>query len=190
MFDKFKMTIAFIFVAMLAIVGCSSSEAAPAYDVVTPASINPGDGIPAPSGEVILTLTGGMTETNAGDILEFDMETLEKLGLVKYTVKEPWLEVDVTFTGVLMSDLLKVTGVPSSATTTQLVALDDYQVEITTADIHKYPVLLATQADGKYMSIEHGGPTRIIFPYNTYPELDPVSYTPLWIWSIRTMVFR
>ena len=46
------------------------------------------------------------------DTLAFDMSTLEKLRLVKYEVDDPWLQEEVTYTGVLLSDLLEVAGAP------------------------------------------------------------------------------
>jgi hypothetical protein len=65
--------------------------------------------------------------------------------------------------------------------------LDDYQVDIPFAEIEKWPILLATRMNGEYMSIENSGPTRIIFPYHAYPEIDSIKYDDLWVWNIRSM---
>jgi hypothetical protein len=175
-------------VISLALAGCGAQEAP--YETVAPASITAGDPIPVPSGDVILTVTGAITAENSDNGLVFDLETLEKLGLVKYTVTDPWLTSSVTYTGVLMSDLLKAAGASTSATTVQLTALDDYQVGIPIADIQKWPVLLATQSNGEYMSIEAGGPTRIAFPYDQYSEIDQVAHKDFWVWSISQMEVR
>lgn len=160
------------------------------YETVAPAAIRAGDAIPAPAGEVVLTVTGDISAENSDDGLAFDLATLEKLGLVKYTVPDPWLNADIEYSGVLLSDLLAAAGASESATTVHLTAIDDYQVDIAIADIKKWPVLLATQSNGNHMAIDAGGPTRIAFPYNQFPEIDQLSYKDFWIWSITRMEVR
>jgi hypothetical protein len=171
---------------MLGLVACSGPEASDLSYEVQP-SINPGDPIPAPSGEVILTITGNVSVTNAGDALELDMPTLEQLGLVKYSVLDPYLNAETTYTGLLMSDLAKVLGVTGPEAVFRFVALDDYQVDLTLDQFQKWPILLATRANDEYMTIENSGPTRIIFPYDTYPDLNPVRYNDYWIWNIASI---
>ena len=151
-----------------------------------PASIQPGDPIPAPVGEVILTVSGDISVTNVGDTLQFDMPTLERLGLAQYSVQDPYRFEEVTYTGVLMKDLTKYLGVSESSETFHIVALDDYRVDLTFVDIERWPVLLATRSNGEYMTVENSGPTRIIFPYGFY-NIDPVRYNDLWIWNIKSM---
>jgi hypothetical protein len=94
-----------VFVLSAFIIACGAGNAVE-YDIVVPASINPGDEIPTPSGEVILIVSGDIAATNVSGTIEFDMNTLEKLGLVSYEVSDPWLQEKVTYTGVLLSDLL------------------------------------------------------------------------------------
>jgi hypothetical protein len=171
---------------IVALAACSA-QAMPAYQEVLPPSLRPGDSIPGPTEKVVLTLYGDLVVKNGGDTLQFDMPTLEKLGIVEYAVHDPWLKSEVTYTGVLMSELSKFVGATDSATKVHIVALDDYQIDIPFTEIKKWPILLATRVNGEYMSIENSGPTRIIFPYHAYPEIDPVKYDDLWIWNIKSM---
>jgi len=60
-------------------------------------------------------------------------------------------------------------------------------VNISVADIQKWPILLALQTNGEYMTVEFNGPTRIIFPFDDYKEIDQVAYKDLWIWNIKAM---
>lgn len=182
--------LAAILVTAVAIVACGSSSSSASYETVTPASITAGDVIPAPTGEVILTIFGDIGATNSGDMLELDMRTLELLGLVKYTVNDPWLNATNTYTGILISDLSKVLGSSSAATSLHITALDDYQVDISLEDAEKWPILLATQNNGSYMDVENSGPTRVIFPYDTYSEIDQIAYKDYWIWNIKTVEIR
>lgn len=172
---------------VLALAACSA-QPAQVYESVSPATIKPGDPIPAPAGEVILTVSGKISASNTPDgLLQLDMPTLEKFGLVKYAINDPWLNTYNTYSGVLVSDLLKVLGADPQATTLHFVALDDYQVDIAVADIQKWPILLATQANGAYMDVANNGPTRIIFPFDQYKDIDVVLYKDLSIWNISTL---
>jgi hypothetical protein len=174
---------------LLALTACGGEEAAP-YETVAPTTIEAGDDIPNPTGDVILTISGDIAMKNSGDTLVFDMETLEKLGLVKYSVNDPWLNSNVSYTGVLMAKLLEVAGASASATTVHFTALDDYQVDIAIADMKKWPVLLATRSNDALMALDAGGPTRIAFPYDQYDDIDQLAYKDSWIWNISEMEIR
>ncbi|MEX0800393.1 MAG: molybdopterin-dependent oxidoreductase [Dehalococcoidia bacterium] len=145
--------------------------------------MKPGNEIPAPTGDPVVTLSGEVTP-NVGDSLEFDRETIESIGLIEYTVDDPWENASVTYTGVLLSDLLEVAGAPSSASAIHLVALDDYAADISLADVERLPIMLATRSDGEYMEVVDGGPTRIVYPYHAYPDLEDAATNDLWVWSI------
>lgn len=175
---------------MLAIAACGSSSPQASYETVVPASISPGSDIPSPSEGVIITMKGDISAKNVGDTLQLDMPTLEELGLVKYTVNDPWLNATNTYTGVLMSDLIKYLGPSDSATQFRFTALDDYQVDIDFETVEKWPILLATRNNGNYMDIENSGPTRIIWPYDDYPEIDQVALKDSWIWNIKQVEVR
>ena len=157
------------------------------YQRVTDPSFSPGATIPAPVGEVILTITGEGVATNVGDALQFDIATLERLGLVEYTVEDPWLKEGVTYTGVLMSELSKYIRSGTLINGFHITALDDYEVDLSSEDIQRWPILLATRSNGEYMNVKNSGPTRVIFPYHSYSEIDPVKYDDLWIWNIESM---
>ena len=179
-----------LLVAVLAIVACGSGSSTASYETVAPANIMAGDAIPAPTGDVVLTLFGDIGVTNSGDTLQLDMPTLEGFGLVKYAVNDPWLEATNTYTGVLMSDLSKVLGASVDATSLRITALDDYSVDISLEDAEKWPILLATRINGDYMDVENSGPTRVIFPLDTYPDIDKVETKTLWVWNIKSVEVR
>lgn len=174
-----------VFGLMLVLVGCGQ-KAEVAYAEIAPASINIGDQIPLPTGDVILNMFGDISQTNESQNLSFDIATLEKLGLVEYTIADPWQNhEDVTYTGVLMSDILDYAGVSDAATNVHMVALDEYAVDVSVADMNKWPVMLATRTNGEYMDIETSGPTRIVFPFHAHPEIDEDTYKVLMIWNLR-----
>jgi hypothetical protein len=173
------------------LVGCGgddrsdTSEESAAYTVVRAATLSPGDSVPAPTGDVVLTITGAIGTTNADGALEFDMELLESLDLIEYTTSDLQAEGgDATFTGVLLEDVLALAGAEESTTLTA-TALNDYSVDIPTEDL-EYAVMVATSVNGERMSVERYGPTRIVYPYAS-GDLDPTVYDPRWIWQLASI---
>jgi hypothetical protein len=171
--------------------GCGSvAVAKPAYAQVSAETLRAPDAIPVPAGDVVLTVSGDIGKANSGSTLRVDLATVERMGLVKYTVHDPWLDADHEFSGVLLADVLDTVGASAGATRMHFVAIDDYEVEISIADARKWPVLLATRMDGQLMSVEDKGPLRVVFPYDQFPEIDRLAYKDLWIWSLESLEVR
>jgi len=174
------------------LVACQQQNGTPsaedAYTVITEAELQAGDAIPVPVGDVVLTVSGAITNTNVDNTLQFDMETLEKLGLIEYSVDDQQAEGEVvTFQGVLLSDILAVAGATEDATNLNTIALNDYSIDIPISDAQNYPVMVATQVNGERMTVERYGPTRIVYPYESY-NLDTVIYDPRWIWQLSSII--
>jgi hypothetical protein len=174
-----------IFTFFLAACGTAGTPAI--YATVSEGTLKSGDSIPAPTGEVVLTVDGQISQTNSGNTLQFDMQTLESIGLVQYDVDDPFVNKTIVYSGVLLSDLLKVAGADPNATTLTLSALDDYSADMQISEADKWPVLIATQADGVYMPIDKNGPLISVFPFNDFPELDHLTYDALWVWSLSAI---
>lgn len=174
--------LAFLAVALvaMALVGCGAGSDEQIYEVVSAGTISPGDEVPVPEGEIVLTITGQISETNVDDALVFDMETLENVRLVMYEVSDPWLQENISYTGVLLSDLLQVAGATEGASEVHALALDGYAAPIPFSELDQWPVLLATQVAGSYMSIEDNGPTRIIFPYDLIEDITEARNMSVW----------
>jgi hypothetical protein len=178
---------------VLALVGCAASGDVPdsagarPYTAVTKATIRPGDPVPAPRGPAVLTLR--RTEvTNVGSTLQFDLATLDRLGTVEYTANDRHgLGREVTFSGPLLRTLLDVAGVESG--TLRCLGLNDYTVDLPASDAKRFPVLLATRADGEPMSVARYGPTRIVYPTRGY-HWDASVYDPRWIWQLTSIQVR
>lgn len=154
--------------------------------LVKPAVLQAGETLPLPA-KPILTLKGKIATTNAGKALKLDEGSLDRIGVMKVRVFEPALKKQMSFQGVWLADVLKVAGLEKSATSVHFTALDDYQTDLTTAEIAEGGIFLATKSgDGSPISIENGGPTRIIF-------MDGVKAgrsVNAWIWSLKTLEVR
>jgi hypothetical protein len=179
-------------VAALGVAACGGEQEqapqAPSTDasaplVVDDGTLAAGEKISAPKDEVVLTMSGAIGTTNKGKRLELDLASLERMRRVRLEAAEPFLKRRVMFEGVLLSDLLEVAEVPSSATKVSLTALDDYKVDFKLEDVRSSKMLLATRADGKHMPVDRSGPIRIVFPDGSTLGRNP----DLWIWSVSTL---
>ena len=178
-FSLFLSFLAFLLLTACQPVSDEAEEMFPYNDVAT-ASLLPGDSIPAPADEVVLTLDGNIGMTNQGDVLAFDMETLESLGLVSFNVYMPWQEERDSFTGVLLSDLLAAAGA-SDATEITVTAVDGYAPTIKLSDLGDYPVLVATTHRYDQLTPSTLGPTRLIFPYESFPDMEFARNNSVWM---------
>lgn len=150
---------------------------------VNSGALDPADPIPAPTGDVILRIGGAVSNTNGGDRILMDLDTLEQLPLTTVTIHEPFIGRDVEFTGVPVMSLMEAAGADASASSITMTALDDYVIDIPMDLVRNESVLLATQSDGAPIAIEDGGPVRIIFLGESDFELN----TDNWIWSVARM---
>jgi hypothetical protein len=180
-----------LIVLLLAFASACGAEppATAGYTIVTAATLTPTDHVSQPIGPIVLSLTGKIGTTNSSGRLDFDMETLEKLGLVEFTVDDPYLKHATTYQGILLQHLLDIARVPQDATTLHAVALNDYATDVPIKPTTQWPVMLATKRDGQRMLVSDKGPLEIVFPYNSF-SIDPTVYDPMWVWQLRSFEVR
>ncbi len=143
------------------------------------------DGLAAPTGDVVLHVTGKISKTNNGDAADFDMAMLEALAGRTTTTATPWYDAAKTFSGPLGSALLEAVG--ASGTTLKVLALNDYASEIPVSDFTQYPVILATKLDGEAMSIRDKGPIFVIYPFDEMPDLNNETYYGRSAWQVKSI---
>lgn len=139
-----------------------------------------------PDGPVILTVSGNISNANAGQAADFDMEMLEGLGLMTLRTSTPWTDGTQVFRGVLIRDVLAAAG--ASGKTVRAVALNDYSYTIEISDFHSFPVLIATDLNGDRLRIRDKGPLWIIYPRDDYAELRSNDVDYKMVWQLRELV--
>jgi hypothetical protein len=187
-FGALALLAAIVAALAFAIVGCGGSTAA-RYETLTRPALDADTPIAVPA-KPVLTVDGRIATTNDRRALVLDMPTLERLGLIRYSVDDPWLKREIAYTGIRLSDLVRLARPKAGATSMHFLALDDYQVDISIADAERWPIMVATKLDGARMAVANGGPTRIVFPYGQGAGLDELQYKDLWIWNIQRITFR
>jgi hypothetical protein len=171
-------------VLTLIFTGCATTTE-PDFVEVRPRSLQTGDELQIPLGNKILSLSGG---TLGDKQIDADIPLLQSLGIVKYSVNDPYEKADIEYEGVLLETLFDQFGGAESTTMT-ITASDDYRQTISRVDAEKWPIMLALKADGNYAPSDHRGPSMIVYPYDQYPELEPTAYDHLWVWQITSIAF-
>ncbi|HEX2116063.1 MAG TPA: hypothetical protein VHM01_16780 [Alphaproteobacteria bacterium] len=153
----------------------------------------------APSGPVILTVSGKIAQTNRGPFDEkkdaffknqqvtfqraaaFDLAMLEALGMRSVEADYPQGGALHKFEGPLLRDMLNAVG--ASGRVVKVAALDGYVQEIELREIEQWPILLAVKEDGAYLPLGGFGPTRIVFPRRDVPALADRN-DDKWVWAV------
>ncbi len=137
----------------------------------------------APTGPVVLTMTGRIARTNAPGAARFDRAMLAAMPQGSFTGETPWTKGRVTFSGPLGAALLDLVG--AEGNTLKVVALNDYASEVPVEDFRKHQVILATHRDGTEMAVRDRGPLWIIYPMDRDASLrNPIVYHRS-VWQIR-----
>ncbi len=141
--------------------------------------------LPAPTGDVILTITGNIANTNDGDAAKFDRAMLEGLGMVEISTSSPWYDGVKTFEGVPARTLMDLVG--AEGTTINAVALNDYETEIPLADTQETDMIFALKIDGQEMEVRDKGPIFVIYPYDSSPEFQSQTYYSRSAWQVTRL---
>jgi hypothetical protein len=122
-----------------------------------------------PTGDVVLTVSGDIQQTNIGDTAQFDMDMLKAMDAKSFVTTTIWTDGDQTFTGVPLSALLDALGVDSG--TLSASAINDYTVEIPVEDETTSQAIVAYMNNGEIMSVRDKGPLWIVYPYDSDDSL-------------------
>ena len=141
--------------------------------------------LPAPTGPVILLVSGNIEVTNSPDGAQFDREMLYALGLAQVRTTTSWTDGPQLFEGVLARSVMERVG--ASGTTVIATALNDFVAPVPMDEIERYDVLLAASMNGQQMEVSDKGPLWIVYPRDDNPELLDTKYNDRWVWQLRKL---
>lgn len=150
-----------------------------AFCLYAPASA---DNLKAPTGEVVLTLTGKLGATNQGQTAVFDLAMLREMGEVTVETTTPWTEGVQSFTGVPLGALLMSVGATEG--TLYAKAINDYAVEIPISEGLSSGPIIAYARNGKPMSVREKGPLWIVYPYDADAKWRTEAIYSYSIWQL------
>ncbi|MEM1343399.1 MAG: molybdopterin-dependent oxidoreductase [Pseudomonadota bacterium] len=147
--------------------------------------------LPVPSGRVLLTVTGAITNTNAqaagSAAAQFDRAMLEALDWRDVLTFTAWTEGERTFSGPTLASLIAAVGAESA--TLRATAINDYSVDIPAGDARTYDVLLAMELDGKKLRIRDKGPIWVVYPQEASEAGKNKAHGEKMIWQLRDIAF-
>ena len=138
--------------------------------------------LPAPVGEVILTVSGAISVTNGDGVATFDIALLKTLPKHQFATSTIWTEGVATYEGVLLADLLAALG--ASGQTVVAKALNDYQISLPAAAAKADGPLLAFLSDGTLMSARDKGPLWLVYPFDDVAEYRSEQTYARSIWQL------
>ena len=148
----------------------------------------PADALERPQGEILLTVSGAIGVTNAGDAAVFDLAMLEALEQVSFATTTIWTDGVQEFTGVslrVLMDALQIEGATLKAT-----AINDYTVEIPASDAIQGGPIIAYYRNGQPMSIRDKGPLWVVYPYDQNPDYKSETIYARSIWQLDRMIVQ
>ena len=143
------------------------------------------EGLAAPTGTPLLTVSGAIAQTNAAGAAVFDRAMLEAMAPTTFATSTIWTEGTSVFTGVLLADLLEAVG--AEGTTLRAVALNDYGVEIPVSDAVEGGPIVAYARDGAAMGVRDKGPLWIVYPYDSTPAYRTEVIYSRSIWQLHAV---
>jgi hypothetical protein len=141
------------------------------------------DPLSAPTGEVILTVTGDIDNPNASGAAVFDLAMLTALAGRQAIMETPWADVPTQFEGPFLKAVLEAAGAHGS--TLRVKALNDYMAEVPVEDATSFETILAVAMNGQAMSVRDKGPVFLVYPFDTHPELYNEKYFSRSVWQIK-----
>jgi hypothetical protein len=139
--------------------------------------------LPAPGGPVILEITGRIGVTNGDARARFDMAMLEGLGVTTTKTTTAWTSGQQVFEGVRMQTLLERVG--AFGDQVEVVALNDYKVEIPVSDFGRWPVILAYRMNGEALRVRDKGPLWVVYPQDDFRALRTKEVQGKWAWQVK-----
>lgn len=139
-----------------------------------------------PTGPVILTVGGNISQRNAGDYAEFDAEMLDSIAVTQLTTASPWHANPVIFTGPSLSSVLKVVGAQGKVL--KMTAMNKYETSVPFGDAANFGPVLARRANGNELTIRQKGPLFMIYPFDRMPQLKNDTYYTRSIWQLQQII--
>lgn len=139
----------------------------------------------APEGDPVLTISGGIKNSNADGVAVFDMAMLKALPATTFSTSTIWTEGVRQFTGVQLSDV--VGAVAAEGSTLRATAINDYAVNIPMTDAIDGGPILAYEIDGKEMSVREKGPLWVVYPYDLNDKYKSETIYSRSIWQLNAI---
>lgn len=139
-----------------------------------------------PKGPILLTVSGLISQRNAGDTAVFDADMLDALAGSKFMTSSSWNKNAVTFEGPLLKSILQAVGAKGQRL--KMTATDRYEVSVPISDATLFDPVLARWVDGKELTLRTMGPLFMMYPFDSKPQIKSDIYYARSIWQLDRIV--
>ncbi|MCH2093805.1 MAG: oxidoreductase [Rhodobacteraceae bacterium] len=139
----------------------------------------------SPTGRILLTVSGQITETNADGVAQFDLDMLRDLGVEEVQTTTIWTDGPQVFVGVSLDVLMDRVG--ASGSSIDASAINDYTVQIPLSDAVDGGPIVAFQRNGNVMSRREKGPLWLIYPFDSSADYRTEVIYSRSIWQLDRM---
>lgn len=133
----------------------------------------------------MLRIDGAIRSPDGAGFIQFDSAALRAMPQYTVRTRTPWHDGVGQFSGPRLRELLE--PLRPAGKTLRITALNDYSVNIPLSDLQRYQPVLAWQLNGKALSVRNKGPLFLVYPFDSYPELNNPLYYARSIWQIKTI---
>ena len=166
-----KVLVPLMLVAVLLLSACAQPTEAPTkapQPTATPKPPEPTpepepEGLSAPTGDVILVVTGDIETPNVGDECQFDAHLFDQYAITQ-DLDDPWMGDGLDYRGLTLATIWELCGGAAGAEAATLVAEDGMTIEIAAADLQEWPIMVAYQVGGEDLINDLGGPVKMVYP--------------------------
>jgi hypothetical protein len=151
-------------------------------------ALPPLSSLPAPTGPVVLTVTGDITVKNQGGTAVLDDALLAQLPQLSFTTTTNWTEGAHEFSGPTLSSVLAALGAGGGVVDAK--AANDYAVMFEPDDIGDQAPIIARLIDGKTFPLRDNGPLWIVYPYDSSADYETEKVYSLSIWQLASLNVR
>lgn len=140
----------------------------------------------APTGDVMLTVSGSLESINADAAAQLDLAMLQALETTTIETSTIWTEGVQVFEGVSLATLVKELGITGK--TMRATAINDYAVDVPLSDAVEGGPIVAYRMNGDIMSVRDKGPLWIVYPYDSDADYRTEVIYSRSIWQLDRIV--
>ncbi len=134
---------------------------------------------------VILTLLNPKISGSHGQIA-FSRDDLKALPQLTIRTGTDFTDGVSTFIGPRAIDVIDRIGRTGSVRV-RMTAANAFSVDVDIAELVKYGAILALEMDGKTLTLRGKGPIWMMYPIDTFPELQDPAFNNRLIWQLQSI---
>jgi hypothetical protein len=120
--------------------------------------------------------------------VQMTLSDLRSLPTTSFETTTLWTLESQVFSGVWLATLLDHHGITSG--TVELVAVNEYRVEIPVRDIYPGGALLAYERNGEEMSLRDKGPLWLVYDWDDNPDYRTEIHYSRSIWQLDRIIVK